>query len=76
MNDLLELAASPNERVIRTRALQYFLDNVKGLYSGQYDPSVDIAFLPTTDDSFQTPLVRLHMITPSSSVGKSVDTLG
>ncbi|KAK3823313.1 MAG: hypothetical protein J3Q66DRAFT_295609, partial [Benniella sp.] len=56
MNDLLRLAASPNERVIRTRALQYFLDNVKGLYSGQYDPSVDIAFLPTTDGSFQTPL--------------------
>ncbi|KAF9360799.1 hypothetical protein BGX34_007497 [Mortierella sp. NVP85] len=55
IKDLLEIAAPPNEQAIRTKALQYFFDNFKTLYANQYDPNVKVAFLPTTDGSFQTP---------------------
>jgi hypothetical protein len=61
MKDLLEIAAPPNEQAIRTKALQYFFDNFKTLYANQYDPNVKVAFLPTTDGSFQTPSVRLFL---------------
>ncbi|KAK3823349.1 MAG: hypothetical protein J3Q66DRAFT_310181, partial [Benniella sp.] len=57
MKDLLVLAAYPNEQVIRAAALQYFFDNFNILYAEQYDSSINVAFLPITDDhSSRTPL--------------------
>jgi hypothetical protein len=62
MKDLLVLAAYPNEQATQAAALQYFLDNFNILYADQYDSSINVAFLPTTDNSSRTPLVF-----PSSS---------
>ncbi|KAG0222294.1 hypothetical protein B0O80DRAFT_113406 [Mortierella sp. GBAus27b] len=56
LKDLLALAAPPNEKPIRAKALQYFFENFKTLYSNQYSPHFNVAFLPTTDGAFQAPM--------------------
>ncbi|KAF9984479.1 hypothetical protein BGZ65_000291 [Modicella reniformis] len=54
IKDLLELAAPPNESAIRTKALQHFFENFKTLYASHYGTHIKLAFLPTTDGTFQT----------------------
>ena len=59
MEDLLVLAAPPNGQATRAEALQYFFENFERLYDGQYNPSIEVAFLPTINGTFHRPLVRL-----------------
>src|SRR3954467_5160713 len=46
---ILELAASPTDARIRELALKYFIDNFERKYSQNYNPNVNIAFLPCSD---------------------------
>ncbi|RIA98304.1 hypothetical protein C1645_812855 [Glomus cerebriforme] len=43
---ILELAAFHSNLKIRSKALKYFIDNFEDKYSKDYDPHVNIAFLP------------------------------
>ncbi|PKY20923.1 hypothetical protein RhiirB3_470054 [Rhizophagus irregularis] len=46
---ILELAANHSNLKIRSKALRYFINNFEEKYSGDYDPQVDIAFLPCSN---------------------------
>jgi hypothetical protein len=59
IEDLLERATPSYVQAIREKALQHLFDNFTSHYSGQYNPNTEVAFLPTTDGKFQTPLVGL-----------------
>ena len=46
LSKILELAAFHRNLKIRSKALKYFIDNFEEKYSKDYDPRVNIAFLP------------------------------
>ncbi|GBB83155.1 hypothetical protein RclHR1_00010037 [Rhizophagus clarus] len=53
---ILELAAYHQSRKIRGKALRYFINNFEEKYSEDYDPQVNIAFLPCSNrDTYAKP---------------------
>src|ERR1043166_10296836 len=46
---ILELAALPTDAEIRGKAFRYFIESFEKKYSQNYNPNVNIAFLPCSD---------------------------